>query len=404
MRVLESKSLLFLAAFGIRLLAGAWLGHLSSPVVWEPEVIANNLLAGKGFLLDDHLGTSYRAFMLPAYPLLCAFVYSFTRHSQLTLVVLQCLLSAVSCLQVRAIGERVFPKSRVGAGAAWLTAFHPGLIFFAIQLHPLTLDLFSYLWALWACLALFQRPATGVALHLGIAAGLALLSRGTILFFLLFAAALFLWKAGRERWPGKAARLAALAAAVAALAVLPWLIRNAVLFHRFPLFITSANQSLWAGNNPLSVGTLHTRDGRALVQQFPPRLEAALARADELGQSDLFRKEALDFIRQDPGAAARLYLRKWVNFWWFSPTAGRYYPRAYALLYGIFYAAALGLALLGLWLARRQLSSPPLLLLVLFPLFIAFFQCLYYVEGRHRWTVEPLLLLLAARGTRCASS
>ena len=34
-----------------------------------------------------------------------------------------------------------------------MTALHPGLVFFATQLHPLTLDLFSYLWALWACLA-----------------------------------------------------------------------------------------------------------------------------------------------------------------------------------------------------------------------------------------------------------
>ena len=404
MRFFKLKALLFFAALGIRLLAGIWLGHFSAPAVWEPEIIANNLLAGRGFLLNDHLGTSYRAFMLPAYPVLCAFVYSFTRHSQPAVLILQCLLSALSCLQVRAIGEQVFPKSGIGAGAAWMTALHPGLVFFATQLHPLTLDLFSYLWTLWACLALFQQPTAGRAFQLGIAAGLSLLSRGTILFFLLFAAALFLWKAGREGWLGKGIRSAGLAVAVAALAVLPWLTRNALLFKRFPLFITSSNQSLWAGNNPLSIGTLHSRDGRALVSQFPAPLETALARTDEIGQSDLFRKEAWAFIRSNPSAAVRLTLRKWVNFWWFSPTTGRYYPRAYAAAYEIFYAIVAALALAGLWSERRRLSSPPLLLLVLFPLFIAFFQCLYYVEGRHRWTVEPLLLLLAARGTRCASS
>ena len=406
MRFFKLKDLLFFAALGTRLLAGIWLGHFSAPAVWEPEVIANNLLAGKGFLLNDHLGTSYRAFMLPAYPVLCAFVYSFTRHSQPAVLLLQCLLSALSCLQIRAIGEQVFKKSKAGTVAAWLTAFHPGLVFFATQLHPLTLDLFSYLWTLWACLALFERPGTARALHLGIAAGFALLSRGTILFFLLFSAALFLWRAGREGWLGKGARLAALAVSVAALAVLPWLARNALLFKRFPLFITSSNQSLWAGNNPLSVGTLHSRDGRPLINQLPVHLETALAQSDELGQSDLFRKEAWAFIRQDPWAAARLYLRKWVNFWWFSPTTGRYYPPVYAIAYGLCYAVAALLAVAGLWSVRRQISSPPILLLVLFPLFIALFQCLYYVEGRHRWTVEPLLLLLAARGTqiKCASS
>lgn len=393
-----NKRMLFFAAFGVRLLAGVWAGHFSNPITWEPEVIANNLLAGRGFLLDDHLGTSYRAFALPAYPLFCATVYFFTHHSQPVVLFLQCLLSAAGCLQIYAIGRRVFPESKAAGGGAWLAVFHPGLVFYATTLHPLTLDLFSYLWVLWACLALFQQPTTSRAVHLGTAAGLALLSRGTLLGFLFLAATLFLWKAGRGHSWKKAASIAAIVLVTMTLAALPWLVRNAMLFKRFPVFITSAHQSLWAGNNPLSAGTLHLPDGRPIVEQIPAHLKEALAQADEIGQSDLFQKEAWGFIRSDPAAALRLYGRKWANFWWFSPTTGLYYPAAYTTAYRLGYGAVGGLAIWGLWSVRRRLFSPPLALLTLFPLSIAFFQCLYYVEGRHRWTVEPILLLLAAQG------
>jgi len=37
-------------------------------------------------------------------------------------------------------------------------------------------------------------------------------------------------------------------------------------------------------------------------------------------------------------------------------------------------------------------------LLLVFLIVVAFLESLYYVEGRHRWAVEPMLLVLSGAG------
>ena len=398
MRFFKSKKGLFLVAFAVRFLAGLWLGHFAHPESWEPEIIANNLLAGKGFLYDEHFGISYRAYLLPVHPFFCALIYRVTGHSQTALLLLQCLLSAASCLQIYTIGRLAFSRPAIAWSGAWLTALHPGLVYYASLLHPLTLDLFSYLWVLWGCLVLFEKPSAGKAAVLGLGAGLALLARGTILPFLILAVLLFLIRAAVHGPFKKALLTTGIVTAAALLVITPWLARNAALFHRFPVFITSGSQSFWQGNNPISTGTAHAADGRPLIAQMPPDLQAKLARTNEIGQSDLFREEAFDFIRRHPAAAIRLFLRKWIIFWGASPTTGIYYPALYTKGYLLLYAAIAAFALWGFWSERRRIFSAPVFLPLLFLVSVALFQSLYYVEGRHRWVVEPVLLLFTACG------
>ena len=399
MRFFENKKNLFLAALAVRFLAGWWLGHFSHPDTWESEAITNNLLANKGFLFDrQHLGISYYAYALPAYPFFCALVYGATHHNQALLLILQCLLSAASCLQIVAIGRLVFAQPAVAWIGAWLTALHPGLVYYAGLLHPLTLDLFSYLWVLWGFLVLVKKPTAGKALILGLGAGFALLSRGTILLFLVLAMALFLWRSPSRSAFRKAVPIAAVVTLTTLALVLPWLARNAALFHRFPVFITTSGQSFWQGNNPISIGTAHLPDGQPIICQLSPSLQEELARSTEIGQNNIFRREAGAFIRQHPWAAVRLFLRKYFIFWWFSPTIGVYYPKIYTLGYGLYYSVIAVLALLGIWSIRGRLFSVPLFLLITLLLSVAFFQSFYYVEGRHRWAVEPVLLLFSACG------
>ncbi len=53
---------------------------------------------------------------------------------------------------------------------------------------------------------------------------------------------------------------------------------------------------------------------------------------------------------------------------------------------------------MGLWRWRFRLVNPAGMLLIGFPVSVSLLQSMYYVEGRHRWGVEPVLLLLAAAG------
>ncbi len=385
---------LFLTAFAIRLVVGWQLGHFFNPTPLEMEIIANNLLAGQGFVIE-HLGVPYRAFLLPAYPLFCAAVYALTHHHQVALLILQCLISAAACLQVRAIGNHVFPAHPNAADAgAWLVAFHPPLIFYSSLLHTLTLDHFAFLWVLWAWLRFRQEPTGVMALHVGLASGFALLSRGTIIPFLLLATGWFYWEF-RDR-PQKTLALLGLMGFTTGVLVTPWLIRNALRLHRFPIVITSASQSFWQGNNPLASGSAHLPDGRTVLSTASPAFYRQLSQLDEGGQSRLFQQEAWRFIQDHPLSTLRLYGKKLKTFWWFAPQAGLKYPPPYSRWYRWYYSVVGTLILAGFWRLRRQWRNTPLLLLLAYASSIAAYQSLYYVDGRHRWLVEPVLLLFAA--------
>ena len=84
-----------------------------------------------------------------------------------------------------------------------------------------------------------------------------------------------------------------------------------------------------------------------------------------------------------------------------SPTTGLLYPRRWLLAYGAYYLGALALAAVGL---RRvfRIGGAPLtraLLLVAYLLCLSGVQSLYYVDGRHRWGVEAMLLALSGGGS-----
>ncbi len=379
-------------AFGIRLAGGLWLGHFREPFPWEYEILADNLLQGGGYSIE-HLGITYRAHLLPGYPLLCAAVYALTGHSHAVLIVLQCAIAALACLQIRRIGQLAFPDDpRVAEVGAWLVALHPGLIHFSSRLHSLTLTLFLFLWALWSWLAFLRSPNRRHALHAGFSSGLALLTRGTLFLFIALMVGCSLRKIPRPRW-----NLLGIVGLTMALVVAPWLVRNAVLLHHFPVFITTSGQSFWQGNNPRSSGSSRLPDGSSALSALPEELARQLPR-DEIGQNRFFYREAHRFIRTHPIQALRLFGRKWLYFWWRSPQTGMLYSPSLTRWYQRYYIVVAALALAGLAGCVRTGLTAPQWILIGYCLTIALHQSLHYVDGRHRWPVEPILLLLAAQG------
>ncbi|MCM8811734.1 MAG: glycosyltransferase family 39 protein [Candidatus Omnitrophica bacterium] len=379
------------AAFLIRLAAGWLAGQAPVSAPLEYEWIARNILSGRGFVYD-HLNTPYLAFVPPAYPVFCAAVYGATKNSQLVLLLLQCLISALTCLQVTAIGQLLLNNRKTALWGGWLTAIHPGMVIYATKLHPMTTDLFVYLWALWAWLTLYRKPTWRRAIVAGLASGTALLSRGTIAYFTLFAAVFYIL-----RFRGSAAMLRKLMPALilSALLVMPWLIRNAVHFGRFPLYMTTSGELLWRGNNPAASGSALRPDGTSVLSAAPEPFRKELLTLGELDQNRLFFETAKRFIIENPVWALKLYAKKWVAFWTFSPQTGLWYPKSYVFIYYPFYLLTILLATAGAWAHRHRLRTPEGILLAGFILSICMTQSIFYVEGRHRWTVEPLLLAAA---------
>ena len=89
-----------------------------------------------------------------------------------------------------------------------------------------------------------------------------------------------------------------------------------------------------------------------------------------------------------------------VHFWWFAPQTGVLYPSSWRQLYMAYYVVVLLLAAAGAWrLARIGAPATRLALLLGAFLFgLSALQSVYYVEARHRWAIEPMLLAISGGG------
>ena len=130
--------------------------------------------------------------------------------------------------------------------AAGIAAFYPELVWFASHFWAETVFTVLLWWAMERLLAADARGSTGAALASGLLWGLAILTRETVLYFLPLAA---LWLAWRR---AGGARRAASLLVVAALVVLPWTLRNWLVFDAFVPVSTSGALNLWQGNTRLS--------------------------------------------------------------------------------------------------------------------------------------------------------
>lgn len=387
------------AAFVIALGVMAFMGAFSAPERWEYSKIAGNLLGGRGGFYD-YLGTRYYFYGGAVYPILLAAALWIGRHGEALALVLNAALLAgtgglVYNLVRRAIGE---PEARL---AAALVILHPGALVYTTKLHAQTLDVFLIVLAF----ALVARAGTASGrarlLGTGMAAGLAVLSRGTILPFFALWGLRFLWLGRREARRVTSVALVMLAGGI--LVVAPVVGRGYLLYGTLVPLRTDTGVNLWYGNHLGASGTSYTltQPPRPVIAEMPTTLTARLAGRNELEQNRVFTAEALAFARADVVGVAGLFARKLHYFWWFSPHAGLFYPKAWVAAYMVYYAVALLFAGVGLVVACRVASAETRRLTALFVLLAvatSLTQALFYVEGRHRWQIEPLLLVFTAVG------
>jgi hypothetical protein len=289
------------------------------------------------------------------------------------------------------VGARAFGWQVAGLGAA-LASLHPGLLMYTLKLHPLGLDV------LLLALIVFWVGRAGNGMRNGVMAGLALgmglMSRPTL--FVAGVGALGV------RWLGARRTVLPVLAAVAVGLIVPspWVVRNWAVLGR-PVFISTSLEDVWKGNNPMSSGSSYLPSGRDIFAAAPQELLLRLQQASELQLNDLFGQEVIAFVSQRPGEFVALSARKFVYFWAFSPQTGLLYPRSWLAAYGLYAAVILTFAAVGA-MAILHHGSPQerslLATLGTISLVLAMIHALSYVEGRHRWGVEPLLLLLTARG------
>jgi 4-amino-4-deoxy-L-arabinose transferase-like glycosyltransferase len=387
-------------ALGVRLAVAVVAGGFDQPQVYEYDDIARALLEGRGFTYP-HLGITYYSYAPPLYAWICAGVYLLTGGSTSAVLLVQMLVAAAHTVLVAALAGRLAGRP-AGIASGLFMALHPGLIVYSsLKLHPLVFDAFFFTLVFWQFLRLRDEPTLQRSIIAGLITGLGMLSRATIAIFLPLGCLWLLATSARQDWPKLLGRCIVIGVCAAAV-VAPWAVRNTLVHRQFVPFVTTDGEVLWRGNNPSATGHSYIDADHLVLDALPAEAQAELrSLPNEVEQSRWFRRRAVAFIEADPAAFVRLTLRKFFHFWWFAPQTGVRYPVLWLRGYQIYYVLALSLAVLGAWAIVRRGSSRErreLALLILFLISLSALQSLYYVEGRHRWAVEPLLLTLAGGG------
>jgi len=402
---------LFIAAVCMKLLAAYYMGNGFHPKVWEYEEISTNIINGKGFLnLWDlepikRFNIHFRSLQEPFFPILCAAVYFLTNHSIFAMLMLQIFYTSLIPIVLFYISYRIYDlKTAISTGV--FSLFLPGITFYsAVNLHHMPLySLFFCLMLLFA-LKLADDNRLRNQLLLGVIFGVGFLIRSTTLAIMVFTF-LWLWFLLKIEIKKKAMLLLRILA-LAVIIVSPWVIRNYYVHKKFVLFQTSDALCLYMATNPNATGTLFLPDKRFQLEGIPKEVLAKYDSMTEIQFRDLMKEEAWKYIKQDPLRIAGLSLRRCLYFWWFSPFSGRApgfeYPERYIKLYKMYYFALLGIFLWQLGFVIRNIfkKNNPYArkeVLIMFFLLAAMLpHIILYPEGRHRFAIEPLLLIFVSR-------
>jgi len=360
---------------------------------FEMGRIARSVAEGQGFSNPFHETTGSTAWEPPLYPYLMAAVFQvfgvYNRASAIVLLSINSVLSALTCIPIFLIAKRCFDE-RVAVWASWSWALLPPVIFWCTRWVWET-SLAALLLALifWLTLRFedFDLRGTGGLtpwVGFGLLWGVSGLTNNALLSFLP-ASGLWIWyrraRAGKRSITG-----VGVASLVFAAAVAPWLVRNYEFFGR-AFLRSNFGAELRLGNGPGADGTWmdYLHPSKNLV-------EAARYRTmGELAYVDGRKREAVDYIREDPARFAGISLKRFVYYW-----AGL--PKASDKLITVYFGNALFLAssVLGWWGLGRALRKrrPGAWLYFWLMLFYPLAYYFVFALPRYRHPIEPELLIL----------
>jgi hypothetical protein len=388
-RVVKAMTILFVAAFAVRLALLLLLPNFDIPIRGEMEHVAASW-AATGHLADPYsTPTGPTAHVAPLYAVLLGMLYRMFgtgAEGHFAQAVLACTLSATRSALLVPVCVLLGLSFRTGMTAgvlsvAYITAFNTEVR--GSWEAPLT---GLFLIALTAIAARFNdNPEFRLrtAFSCGAFAGLGLLLSPTLIPVLT---AYALWTISRGwRAPRRYAIWWTVTCSTALLVVAPWLIRNQ---HALGSPVLRSNFGL-----ELSLAYNNSEDASALdpgITESHPLLNRAVsqhvAQVGEISFNREREEQAIEWIRQHPLAAARLFCEHMVYFW-FPPT--RSIP-----MRGILAVVTI-LAFLGFWLLR---SSNRLAAKLLGLIWLSF-PLVYYItywSSRYRYPIEWTLLLCMA--------
>ena len=238
---------------------------------WEMGRIARALVTGYGYAdpFEGHTGPT--AWTPPLYPLLMAAVFKlfgvYSAASGWTILALNSVFSAATAPAVYEIARRCYgPRAdgrKVALWSGWLWALYPAAMQYAVRWPwEMSLTCCFFTWALAVGLRLRgvggppQAEDRALWSVYGLLWGLAGLCNSSVLLFLPLQAVWILWPRRhdirRKLLPALSRSLLALT--VFLLCLLPWVLRNALVFHAFVPMRANFGAELFEAADPVNEG------------------------------------------------------------------------------------------------------------------------------------------------------
>lgn len=403
----------------LRVGAIAVYGEFERPQLYEYGGIARHVLAGKGYahvfpILHPEYGIEPRvyddavptAFTMPGYVLVMTAVLGTVGDNSAgyaALHALDLLAALLALVALYMLTTDLLSKS-AAKWALLLGAVFPPLIAATTTFGGTTWTHMVMVWALVLVVRAAGREGKtkdtrvlhpGGAKHgfpwpfifAGIATGVWTLFRGEALGAAVLIA-LWLWKK-----KDGSLRKAALYLAACLLVVLPWSVRNSLVFERVVPLTTNFWLNAWRGNHPGTTGGAFKTTGGSnwLTPEIRREIEAIPPSAHyETQVMDLYRARTVEFVAADPSRAALLYARKlgmFVTTDW-SDVRARHplflYPQLLLTL-----LAAIG----AVPLLRRRRFPWPVAIVILVTMFSV---AALHVETRYQLMMGILYIVFAA--------
>ena len=389
---------------------------------WELGRIAYSLANGLGFSSPFGGDTGPSAWHAPIYPWIVSLAFrvfgSYTHAASFALLTFNSLCAALTCWPVYRIARRIFGEI-VAVWSGWIWALLPYIIYWSVR-QVWETSLTTLLFTLAFMLTIEMEGDNGITswAGFGVLWGVIGLSNPSMLSFLPFAGCWLSWQLYKR---GKRFLLPAVAgAAMFWITMLPWLVRDYVVFHKLMFVRDNVGVEVRCGNNPLAEGIW--------VAMYHPSQNPILYREyQEMGEAAYCAKQgslAKQWIAANPSQFAVVTFRRLVFYWnglprvsntaaWIEQHPDRWAARTFwhvvfdgdgrprdALL------QALEQARTSLFLATSLLAFGGLVFAIrnrvhgvfLFASLLVFYPLVYYVSfplPRYRHPIEPVMTMLA---------
>jgi len=378
---------------------------------WEMGRVGRSIALGHGFSSPYDGNTGPTAWEPPLYPYLMGGVFKvfgiYSRGSAWVLLSINSFFATLTCIPIFLIARRTFGE-RVAAWSAYAWALNPYVWYWSI--HWLWDTTFTPL--ILACIFLLALDLAGVGngsivpasaagiptsgkngqkwgtrlwVLFGALFGVGALANPTMLAFLPFCG-LWIWRQRYRR--GRRSFGGVVLSSIIFFAVLtPWLVRNYEAFGRFVFirddFGLQVRLGNWKGADGMLMAYLQPNLNRLELEKFQSM--------GELAYSESCKREAFDWIRENPGRFAVISLKRFFYYW-------NGVPRATSSTAPVDFrtSAFLATSVLTLWGLARALRQKRPAAWLFAGLMLTYPTVYYFVfpHARYRHPIEPELLIL----------